>query len=53
MLLDYLQTSRKMAEEAIKMDELGKFAPEAREFVARKAKLMVTAWQQVIDRLEK
>lgn len=52
MILDYLQTSRKMAEEAIKMDEMGKFAPEARSFVARKAAMMIEAWQKVIDKLE-
>jgi ParB family chromosome partitioning protein len=52
MMLDYFKSSRKMAQEALKMDDMGKFSPEAREFVARKARIMVEAWQGVVDRLE-
>jgi ParB family chromosome partitioning protein len=51
MILDYLKSSRKMAQEALKMDEVGKFSPEARLFVARKARRMVEAWQGVVDKL--
>lgn len=52
ILLDYLGAARKMAKEAAKMDELGKFAPEARSFVASKIRAMADAWYEVAENLE-
>ena len=40
------------ADELLGKDPLNFVAPEARAFVARKARAMVEAWQDVIDQLE-
>jgi len=53
ILLDYLQSSHKMADETIKMDEMGKFASEARQFIAGKITAMIEKWQYVVEELEK
>lgn len=50
--LNYIQANYKITEEINRMDELGKFSPEARSFIARKAAQMVEAWQKVISKLE-
>lgn len=53
MIIDYLRTSRKqMVSEVRKMYEVGKFSPEAVPFVMREARMMVEAWQKLIDDLE-
>jgi len=50
-LLDYFKSSKEMAEDTIRMSDTGKFAPEARGFVARKAMVMIKAWLLAIDKL--
>ena len=52
MIVDFIKKSRQMYEEIIKMDELGKFSPEARPFLIGKLKSTVKQIQKVIDRLE-
>jgi ParB family chromosome partitioning protein len=52
MLLNFIKKSREMYEEAVKMDEIGKFAPEARPFIAQKLRRLVSDYQKLIERLE-
>jgi ParB family transcriptional regulator, chromosome partitioning protein len=50
-LLEYFKSSKEMAEETVRMSRMGKFAPEVRGFIARKAQVMLDAWQLAIDKL--
>jgi ParB family chromosome partitioning protein len=50
-LLDYFKSSKEMAEDTIRMSDTGKFAPESRGFVARKAMVMIKAWLLAVDKL--
>lgn len=52
MMLNFIKKSREMYEEAVKMDEIGKFAPEARPFIARKLRQLVNDYEKLIERLE-
>lgn len=52
MIVDFIKKSRQMYEEIIKMDELGKFSPEARPFLVGKLKSTIKQIQKTIDRLE-
>jgi ParB/RepB/Spo0J family partition protein len=52
VFVDFIKKSRQMYEEVIKMDELGKFSPEARPFLVGKLKSTVRQIEKVIERLE-
>ncbi len=52
MIVDFIKKSRQMYEEVIKMDDLGKFSPEARPFIIGKLKSTVKQIEKVIDQLE-
>jgi len=52
MMLNFIKKSREMYDEAVKMDEIGKFAPEARPFIARKLRQLVNDYERLIERLE-
>ncbi len=52
MIVDFIKKSRQMYEEVIKMDDLGKFSPEARPFIVGKLKAQTRLIEQVIDHLE-
>jgi len=52
MIVDFIKKSRQMYQEIIKMDELGKFSPEARPFLIGKLKGTINQIEKVITRLE-
>jgi len=51
MIVDFIKKSRQMHQEIIKMDELGKFSPEARPFLIGKLKGQIKDIENVIERL--
>ena len=52
MMLNFIKKSREMYQEAVKMDEIGKFSPEARPFIARKLRQLVKDYSKLIEQLE-
>jgi len=52
MILEFVKKANQMPDEIIKMDELGKFSPEARPFLAGKLKSLVKKYQKAIEHLE-